>query len=212
MNDKISMFKDMEKHLLEDESPSEHLNKLAENNDLINSYPFSMFTELKKTDQSPKHHPEGSVWNHTMMVIDNAAQVKNQSSDPRVFMWAALLHDLGKIPTTRLLKGRIISYNHDREGEALAVNFLKEFSNDSSFISKVAKMVRWHMQPLFISKKLPFANIKKMAEEVPVHEIALLSLCDRLGRGGMDKEKTEEEKKDIDTFVAQCEKILSHQN
>ena len=211
MNDKMSFFIDMEMHLLEDEIPSEYFNEISENNNLMKNSTFSILTELKKIDQSPKHHPEGSVWNHTMLVVDNAAKVKNESSNPRVFMWSALLHDLGKIPTTKLRKGRITSYDHDREGEALAVNFLKEFSTDTNFINKVAKMVRWHMQPLFVSKKLPFGDIKRMTEEVSINEIALLSLCDRLGRGGMDEEKIEQEKRDIDEFVAECQRALTLQ-
>lgn len=29
-----------------------------------------MLRKLKSTVQSPKYHPEGNVWNHTLLVID----------------------------------------------------------------------------------------------------------------------------------------------
>ncbi len=71
------------------------------------------------TGQSPQHHPEGSVWNHTLLVVDEAAKIKEQSADPRTFMWAALLHDLGKPSTTMRRKSKITSYDHDKVGAQL---------------------------------------------------------------------------------------------
>lgn len=59
-----------------------------------------MLHRLKGTEQSLLHHPEGDVWNHTLLVVDEAANVKNKSTDAAVFMWAALLHDIGKPDTT----------------------------------------------------------------------------------------------------------------
>lgn len=99
-----------------------------------------------------------------MQVIDAAAHNRIKSREPVVFMWAALLHDLGKAPTTRLRKGRITAYDHDRVGA-------------------------------------------EMAEEVSIHEIALLGLCDRLGRQPTSEEKILEEHKNIERFVQKCEQF-----
>jgi tRNA nucleotidyltransferase (CCA-adding enzyme) len=177
-----NLFKEIDEHLLKDKKPSKFLNRLAENPLFQKEYPFILLSRLKNIEQSPKHRPEGSVWNHTMLVLDNAAQVKHQSSDARVFMWSALLHDVGKAVTTRLRHGRITSYDHDKEGEKLAVSFLEYFTDNREFIQKVSRMVRWHMQILFVTNKLPFANVKKMKNQVDVKDIGLLGLCDRLGR------------------------------
>ncbi len=38
-------------------------------------------------------------------------------------MWGALLHDLGKAPTTKIRKGKITSYDHDKVGAELVRNF-----------------------------------------------------------------------------------------
>jgi hypothetical protein len=65
------------------------------------------------------------------------------------------------------------------------------------------------MQILFVTKGLPFADIKKMAAEVSLEEIALLGFCDRLGRGKMTNEKRQEELKNIQTFLDKCIKFLN---
>jgi tRNA nucleotidyltransferase (CCA-adding enzyme) len=203
------IFDDFEAHLMTDDKPSNYLNVLSKTRIFEVEYPFTLLGDLMRIDQSPEHHPEGSVWNHTMLVLDNAAKRKHLSKNPRVFMWAALLHDLGKATTTRLRKGRITSYDHDKAGEKLSTAFLKEFVSDDKFIYDVSKMVRWHMQILFVIKGLPFADIKKMAAEVSLEEIALLGFCDRLGRGKMTNEKRHEELRNAQAFLEKCAKFLN---
>ncbi|WP_041219850.1 HDIG domain-containing metalloprotein [Desulfitobacterium dichloroeliminans] len=201
-------FQEMDNHLINDNKPSDYIIELSKTGIFESEYPFTLLGALKNTPQSPKHHPEGSVWNHTLMVLDHAAERKHISKNPQIFMWAALLHDLGKAPTTRMRKGRITSYDHDSEGEKLTIQFLRELTQDEVFIQQVAKMVRWHMQILFVVKGLPFANVKKMAAEVSVEEIALLGFCDRLGRGEMTQEKKQEEERTIEKFLMKCMEIL----
>lgn len=194
------LFLDIESHILEDEKPSIYLQKLLEEGNL-NEYPFTMIRDMKETPQEPKHHPEGNVWNHVMMVLDRAAKYRVLSKDKRVFMWAALLHDIGKFPTTKLRKGRITSYDHDKIGEQMSIDFLKCFTEDKETIYKISKLIRYHMHSLFILNKLPFANISKMVEETSLYELGLLSLCDRLGRGGINKDKEKEVEHNINEFL-----------
>ncbi|WP_088228185.1 HD domain-containing protein [Desulfosporosinus sp. FKB] len=205
----MQMFIEFENHLLNDRKPSNYFDELSRTGIFSQEYPYTMLGDLMSTPQSPKHHPEGSVWNHTMMVLDNAAERKDLSQNPKAFMWAALLHDLGKAPATKFKKGRITSYDHDKLGESLSAKFLQELTNDRDFISRVSKLVRWHMQILFVTKKLPFADIGKMSSEVSIHEIALLGLCDRLGRGNMTPDKKLEEEKSIIAFLENCSNYLN---
>jgi len=206
MNKLKTEFEELEQHLLEDEKPSLYLRDLAQNRWFMDSYPFSLLGDLKEVEQSPVHHPEGSVWEHTLMVVDLAAEGKGLSQDPRVFMWSALLHDLGKAHTTRIRRGKITAYDHDKHGAVLAAAFLKEFIDEDEFIKKVSQMVRWHMQILFVVKKLPFAQLDKMLQEVSPGEIALLSFCDRLGRGEMDEAARLKELENMKYFISCCQK------
>ncbi|MDP4152764.1 MAG: HDIG domain-containing protein [Bacillota bacterium] len=195
----MDLFPLTEKHLYEDANPSLFF-KSFEN---FTDFPFSMLERLKGTEQSPLHHPEGSVWNHTMLVIDEAAKRKDKSSESRVFMWAALLHDIGKPDTTRIRNGRYTAYEHEVVGARLAREFLRQYyNNDDDFINKVCAIIRWHMQLLFVVKGLPFADVPEMKREVNVNDIALMGLCDRLGRLDPDEKK---EEANIKQFLNLCE-------
>lgn len=61
----------------------------------------------------------------------------------------------------------------------------------------------------FVARDMPFADVENMVKEVSVEEIALLSLCDRLGRGGMTKGKEREEKENVRIFL---EKVKAYIN
>jgi putative nucleotidyltransferase with HDIG domain len=197
---KDDVFNEMEKHLLDDEEPSKYFNSIAELT-IFQEYPFQLLYNLKKAEQSPKYHPEGNVWNHTMLVVDHAAKRKAKSIDQRVFMWAALLHDIGKPDTTKNRKGKITSYDHEKIGAKLAEDFLREFMSDDKFIEEVEILVRWHMQILHVVKDLPFADIKNMKQQANIFEVALLGLCDRLGRLNVN---VREEENNIAVFIKKC--------
>lgn len=192
-------FLEIEKILLEEEKPSIFIEKFLKT-DRLNKYPFSMISDLNKIPQNPKYHPEGNVFNHVMMVIDEGVEHRDKVTNKRAFMWGLLLHDIGKTPTTKMRKGRLTSYNHDKVGAAMAREFMEYFNEDEEFVSLVSSLVRWHMQSLYVNKNLPFKEIEKMVRELNINDIVLFSLADRLGRGGIDTEKRKEVFNDIEKF------------
>ena len=197
---KLLLLYEINNHILLDEQPSIYLNTIV-NTKMFKEHPFHMLYKLKETEQSPIHHPEGNVWNHTMLVLDWAAKLKNKSQNEKIFMWAALLHDIGKAETTKNKKGKITAYNHETVGADLCVKFLQEFTTDKNFIKEVKNIVRWHMQILHVVKDMPFANIKAMKEETDINEVALLGFCDRMGRTNVDQAK---EENNIKIFLQKC--------
>ena len=64
------------------------------------------------------------------------------------------------------------------------------------------------MQTLFVMKDLPFGDVKRMTSEISIKEIALLSQCDRLGRGELSESKISEEKENIKAFIRKCDEYL----
>lgn len=198
MNNK-ELFLKVNDILLNYDNPSENIKKLIDEGE-FDKYPFNKIRDLKNIQQNLEHHPEGNVLNHTLLVIDKASKYKEKSKDKKVFMWSALLHDIGKLTTTKYRKGRITSYSHDLEGEILTKKFLSELSDDEKFIEEVSTLVKYHMQPLFYDKKLPFFEEEKIVKESDYNEIYLLSMSDRLGRLNLDKEKIKKEKKRVDNF------------
>ncbi|QGH23934.1 HDIG domain-containing metalloprotein [Clostridium butyricum] len=207
MKDKdYEIFLEIEKHLLNDDKPSLFLKKLADEK-LLNNYPLSMIGDLQDVEQNPKYHPEGNVFIHTMMVIDEGAINREKSNDKRAFMWSLLLHDVGKKPTTKMRRGRLTSYDHDRVGKDMAEKFLEYFNQDNNFVDKVIGLVRWHMQSLFVTKDSKFQNIDEMLKDVDVNEIVLVALADRLGRGNLDNFAREETINEINSFE---EKLIKY--
>jgi putative nucleotidyltransferase with HDIG domain len=190
--EKQEIFDTVTKHLLYDEKPSEFIKALSVDKRYDN-FPFTMLWKLKTIEQSTKYHPEGSVWNHTMMVLDEAAKVRAEIKDKESFMWSALLHDIGKADTTRIRHGKITSYDHDKAGEKLTADFLTCFSKDREFVNRTAALVRYHMHMLYINKKLPYADNSGLLKRVDAETIALLCRCDRLGRQGVDAATEESE-------------------
>ena len=207
MNEKdYEIFLEIEKHLLNDDKPSLFLTRLSEKK-VFDKYPFSIIGDLREVQQNPKYHPEGNVFIHTMMVVDEGVKNKEKSSDKRAFMWSLLLHDVGKKPTTKMRKGRLTSYDHDKVGENMARKFLEYFNEDNEFIDRVTGLVRWHMQSLFVTKDSRFQSIDEMLKDVDKNDIVLVAMSDRLGRGGLDKNKTKETIDQINIFK---EKIINH--
>lgn len=198
------LFEEITHHLLIDDAPSEYLNRVSEE-DRFRQYPFEMLVKLKSTGQSIKYHPEGNVWNHTMLVVDEAAKVRERCRDTRAFLWAALLHDIGKPGTTRVKKDRITSYDHDKEGESLSREFLRAvLDGEEDFIRKVSSLVRYHMHILYLLKNLPYKDMEGLQRSVDINEIALLCRCDRLGRAGVDRQIVEAE---YGAFLSELQEI-----
>ncbi len=199
--EKVALFDQIEACLLGDEKPSAALREMIRSPE-FDSYPFSMLKKLEATQQSPVHHPEGNVLNHTLLVVDEAAKRKADSRDPRAFMWAALLHDIGKPATTRQRKGRITAYDHDKVGAELTREFLCAVKEEQGFIDKVTYLVKYHMQILYVTNNLPFKDISGMKRHSDIREIALICLCDRLGREGADRQTEEEQVKKFVSIVS----------
>lgn len=194
-------FLEFDEHLTKDKKPSDYFQKLVDDNRFPMHHPFGWLMKLEHVEQNPKFHPEGSVWNHTMLVVDNAAKHKHRSRNARALMWAALLHDLGKIPATKVRKGRITAYDHDKMGRGMAKEFLMLCGCDGEFVERVCALVRWHMQSLFVLRNLPFANLRSMTEEVDIGEIGLLALSDRLGRGQASRQEEDIEYDNVLQFM-----------
>jgi len=81
---------------------------------------FPELEVLVDSPQDPVWHPEGSVWTHTCMVVDEAANLRTGDREhDLVLMFGALCHDLGKPSTTTFeVEGQETSEAHFREALA----------------------------------------------------------------------------------------------
>lgn len=134
--------------------------------------------------QEPTYHPEGDVWNHTMLVLDNAAKLRSQSSDPLPFMMAALCHDFGKAEATQNDNGRIRALGHEEAGIPLAERFLTRLTGEVKLRKYTTNMILLHMRPNSMAAqnagRKSFARL--FDQSVQPADLLLLSKADALGR------------------------------
>ena len=88
----------------------------------------SFVIPMSRMKQNPAFHNEGDVWTHTKMVCENlgkldAFRTLSEDQQQAVFL-AALLHDNGKIPTTRWEDDKWTAPNHTLVGSKMARQYL----------------------------------------------------------------------------------------
>lgn len=136
---------EMEKALLKAHKPSIFFETLREMNALDIWFP-----ELKAligVEQNPKHHAEGDVWVHTMMVLDVATEYIPYVGNPLGFMLSVVCHDFGKAVCTEIVNGEIHAYKHEDEGIPIAERFMRRITNEKDLIRYVLNMTEHHMRP-----------------------------------------------------------------
>ncbi len=143
------------------------------------------FPEVKAlidVPQSEKHHGEGDVWNHTMLVLDAAAGRRSQVSEPFGFMLSALCHDFGKAVATEFVKGDYHAYRHELLGLPIVQTFLTRLTREKKLCDYVLNMVGSHMKPnmMVLNSSIKATN-KMFDESVAPRDLIHLASCDNLG-------------------------------
>lgn len=185
---------------LKSDKPSIAFNYLLEMGILNQLIPE--LTRLKGCEQNKEHHPEGDVWNHTMLVLDMGAKLKNKTNNPRFFMYACLLHDIGKPDTTMLDdKGVIRSINHENVGAELSKVILDRLTTEKEIKTYVYKLTKYHMvaHKLLELKDL---KIKRIMLDVDINDLLILNTCDISGR-----EASESSLKRLSKIKSKFEKV-----
>lgn len=199
------IFEQIEKILLTEKIPSRELEKIRKTKEFKESS-FNILNKLEDIPQEKKFHPEGNVWNHVKMVIDKGAELKNYAKDEKSFMWATLMHDIGKITTTKFIRGRWRSYDHDKKGAEQVNELLNEVSSDFYFIKKVVDLVYFHMHHIYISKDLKFGDINALIKSNNINDLMLLFASDKLGRGELDENDKINTIKELKMILLKIEK------
>ena len=145
---------------------------------------FPELLRLRGVPQPPEHHKEGDVWNHTMLVLDEAAKLRSLAGQPLAFMLSALTHDLGKYSTTETIDGRIRAFGHEEAGAPMAETLLRRFTDDAELIGYVTNMCRLHMRPNILAAQNSWqkaVNRLLRLSEAP-GDLLLLAKADHMGR------------------------------
>lgn len=105
---------------------------------------------MKGVEQPPQYHPEGDVFVHTLLLLENLPHPA-----PCTLAWGALLHDVGKPPTFRVAPDRIRFDGHVEVGVKMADAICRRlrFSNEET--EQILALVDNHMR---------FADVLRMKE------------------------------------------------
>jgi len=145
---------------------------------------------MKGVAQPPEYHPEGDVWRHTLLLLEQLHQ-----PTPTLAL-GALLHDVGKPPTFRVAE-RIRFDGHVEEGVRLARGILTRLRCSREEIEQVEALIDNHMRFKDVNRMKEstlkrFLRLPQFAEHLELHRLDAMSSNQRLDNYAMAKGKFEE--------------------
>ena len=182
---------ELAKALLKASKPSVFFETLREMGQL--SFWFPEVEALQGVEQDPGFHPEGDVWRHTMLVLDEAALLRDQAEYPLGLMLAALCHDFGKQQVTQKVDGRIRALGHEQAGLPLAKTFLNRLTSEVKLRKYVLNMVELHMRPnAMVAQHAGHKSFARLFDRsVSPQDLLLLARADARGKNMVWDDSTE---------------------
>jgi poly(A) polymerase len=128
---------------------------------------------MKGVAQPPEFHPEGDVWTHTLLMLD---QLKDPTPELAL---GALLHDVGK-PVTFRVADRIRFDGHVEQGVRIADGILRRLRFPGDVSERVLALVANHMRFLHVpgmreSTLKRFLRMERFDEHLELHRVDCLS-------------------------------------
>lgn len=183
---------------------------------------LSRFEEkLRQTPQSPVYHAEGDVLVHTLMVCDALKGLPEfkelDQLQQHIVYVAALLHDIGKIHTTRFVDGDWHTPHHAPTGSNMVREMLwREYGlcGNKELIEireAICLLIRYHSYPpVAIERENPQLRLHRMAAngllapDFSIRLLCLLCKADMLGR------KCDDQQEVLDKIVL-CEELAKEE-
>ena len=126
---------------------------------------------MKGVEQPPQYHPEGDVFVHTLLLLENLPH-----PCPPTLAWGALLHDVGKPPTFRVAPDRIRFDGHVEVGMKMTEAICRRlrFSNEDT--EQIIELVHQHMRFGQITRMKEstlkkFLRLPKFEEHLDLHRM-----------------------------------------
>jgi len=133
---------------------------------------------MKGVEQPPQYHPEGDVWIHTLVMLQQLPV-----GCPATLAWGVLLHDVGKPATFKPASqtgDRIRFDGHVEVGVRMAEEICRRlrFSNEDT--AQIAALVANHMKFKDVLQMKPstlkrFARLNRFDEHLELHRLDCLS-------------------------------------
>jgi putative nucleotidyltransferase with HDIG domain len=145
---------------------------------------------MKGVEQPPEYHPEGDVWKHTLLLLE---QLDHPST---TLALGALLHDVGK-PATFRVADRIRFDGHVEEGVRLAHGILHRLRFSREEMEQVEALIANHMrfkdvQRMKDSTLKRFLRMPGFEEHLELHRLDVSSSNKNLENYYLARRKLEE--------------------
>ena len=126
---------------------------------------------MKGVAQPPQYHPEGDVWQHTLLLLENLPQPCSRTQ-----AWGALLHDVGKPPTFRVAPDRIRFDGHVEVGVKMAEEICRRLRFSNVDTEQILALIQQHMrfgdlQRMKESTLKKFLRLPKIEEHIEQHRL-----------------------------------------
>jgi tRNA nucleotidyltransferase (CCA-adding enzyme) len=148
---------------------------------------YPQLKRMRGVRQDPEWHPEGDVWTHAGLAAEQAASLADEAgltgTDRLAVVFAALLHDVGKVTHTQITDGRITSHGHAEAGAEPAGSFLQSIGCPEATIARILPLIREHMNCMGRPAKPAVRRLARRLVPATLTELALVCAADSKGRG-----------------------------
>jgi len=139
--------------------------------------------DMKGVEQPPQYHPEGDVWTHTLLMLDEL-----EAGSPATLGWGVLLHDVGKPPTFRSIAetgDRIRFDGHVAVGERMGESICQRFRFSNEDTEQILALIANHMRFKDVEQMRPatlkrFVRLPRFEEHLQLHRLDCTSSHRRL--------------------------------
>jgi poly(A) polymerase len=147
---------------------------------------------MKGVEQPPEFHPEGDVFVHTLLLLDNLPD-----PCPPTLAWGALLHDVGKPATFRRAPDRIRFDGHVDVGVKIAEEICERLRFSNHDAEQVLTLVDNHMRFGHVTRMKEstlkkFLRMPHFDEHLALHRADSLASHRNLGTYELVREKLTE--------------------
>ena len=140
------------------------------------------------------YYGEGGVFTHTMKVVERMEfllnnlekafpkfhkKIKPCAQDAALYKMTALLHDIAKPATAKMINGRLRFFHHEERGSEMAEKFLKKLKYSCDGQKLICKMIYYHLRPsnLASNEIVTDKGIYKFFKELGPAGLPMLLLC-----------------------------------
>jgi poly(A) polymerase len=146
---------------------------------------------MKGVEQPPEYHPEGDVFVHTLLLLENLPQ-----PCPATLAWGALLHDVGKPATFRVAPDRIRFDGHVEVGMKIAEAICRRLRFSNGDTEQVVALVKHHMRFAQVdqmkeSTLKKFLRLPRFEEHLELHRLDCSASHGNLGAYRLARQKLE---------------------